>query len=269
MIKFIAAVSLCLIGLILVSLIDPALHQNYNRIGFALLGSGIVLIANISFEFIFAWYDRRELPWPLSVMRLFYRSGIRDAHFDQDHSGKIVSKSLTKSLYSDSQRLWIMGTTLHSLLGDNGLLLRMLEDKDYSLAKQLSAHDRKIRLLILNPYSMPGIVRSISESAPFDLLASPIERLMSHLEGHAQHRLYVDFGQAIRNIKKVNKKYDILECRLYSCVDPFFSAIGDRCVISEALMLSDSNKPNEKLSGKMPLFYYNGGAVANAIQSYP
>lgn len=267
--KFFVAVFLAITGVILVGLVDGASHPNFSKIGFSVLGGSIIMIMSIIVEGWVAWRKEGDAIWPFSLVSLFINSHIRDGEFDKNHSGRIIKKTLKKELANSNCKLLLMGTTLNSLLGDNGMLLNMLNENDYRLAKKLATNKSTIQILILNPYSLQGIIRSISESDPFDKEQSPLDRLMNHLDKYHDYRIYKDFTETYNNIRRINTSYDsILECKLYNCVDPAFSIISHDSAIKEDLILSHQNIPNDKLSGRMPLFLYGNGRIKDDLESY-
>lgn len=262
--------------------------------GIAVIGF-IMIILGILFAYFFKdkWFG--QFGWifvsfgiPILIWRIFYISSnfniIRLISImkkekllmivkDKVQGKKIIEKSIldwasdNSTIEEKKCTLKIKGITLHLILGNRGILAECIKEN-----KILNREDKLIQILLLNPYSMNAISRSIAESRPFILEKDPVEAICSHsLTQHKEYILFRDFKQTLDNIKDLiaNKdKYKVkIECKIYSTPSPSFLLLNKNTAIIENLIQGRMHKHSQKLYGILPHFVYGRGEIKDSLEN--
>ncbi len=189
-------------------------------------------------------------------------SVFRATNADADH---FVPESKTRQFEDERVGLRIIGVTLQSLLGRNGVLTtRMLEP---------NARTVRTRILIINPVSTQAIVRAVAESSelyPHTMNIEPYRLLLEHtLETHRRSVLFTHFEEVannVRSLRKFNERLNV-ECRVYTLSSFVFSIwTADECVL-ENLVLKENRSGTQRISGQLPLVAYRKGRVHEAVRA--
>jgi ubiquinone/menaquinone biosynthesis C-methylase UbiE len=253
--------------------------------GFVLVGSGATLVG----KWLVPFAKRR-----LREFRLLRTSGAYDGAFDPKHDGDLVSGIIESAIRqyrrslsgsspaqsspptqshptqpSSSNTLRIMGTTLHSLLGYNGLLA----DRFKELEKEDARFQQiPIRVLIANPISTMAVVRSIAESIyryPDERDDEPYQLLLRHTEAeHVNCLMYKNSCEVMEHILRLRSRgWTNLQCRVFNTSSSVFSIWTNRKCVLENLVLKENRDNDGKISGELPLIAYKPGRVHSAVKA--
>jgi SAM-dependent methyltransferase len=241
------------------------LQDIWSDLGFLLIGIGISLI---SWRLIV----RRISPNMVNVIRLMRREKLQNIMRDQEKGKELIIKCFHEWAQSlEGSTIKIKGVTLGLTFADGGILQELLEK-----GKLINPDTKKIQALLLNPYSMNAITRSIQESRPFrrPTHPDPVKEICQHsLDRHKDNLLHEDFMHTVRNIRNLIRysgahKIEV-ECRIYSALSPSFLLISDRRAITENLILSPKkNAEQQKLYGALPHLVYGKGEIKDSLESH-
>jgi SAM-dependent methyltransferase len=163
----------------------------------------------------------------------------------------------------------VRGVTLNLIFGNQGIL------KDLIDGDKLQGRGKKtIQALLLNPYSMNAITRSIQESRPFVKVSNPVKAICEHtLDKHKSYVLYEDFEQTMSNVEDLIDNYKShgieIKCRVYNALSPDFLLIGRQRAIMENLILSrPKDEQRKKLYGILPHLVYGNGPIKDSLDSH-
>ncbi len=157
--------------------------------------------------------------------------------------------------------------TLNIAFSNTGIMTEYVSNN-----KIINKEVKEIRVLLLNPYSMNAITRSIQESRPLKPESNPTEDICKHtLAQHKQEILYRDFERTISNIKDLiqnSSTYKVnLQCHIYSSASPNFLLINGKRAISENLILGRrKDEPKGKLYGILPHLVYGNGKIKESLE---
>ncbi len=206
----------------------------------------------------------------ISILLFIRKENLISISKDKARNKKTIIESILGWAQNyESDIIKIKGVSLNLVFGNNGVLKECIEEK-----KIINRDRKEIRVLLLNPYSMNAITRSIQESRPFVFEKDPVIAICGHtLDEHRQHVLYQEFEQTLRNIRdliKHSSKHKItIECRIYSTLSPSFLLINEGRAISENLILSKvKDKAEGKLYGVLPIIVYGKGEIKDSLENY-
>jgi hypothetical protein len=194
---------------------------------------------------------RSKGPNIINVIRLMRREKLQNIMRDQEKGKELITKSFRE--WAQSQKgstIKVKGVTLNLVFRNDGIMRKLIGGKE-----MINADEKHIQVLLLNPYSMNAITRSIQESRPFDPQngahadhpdrdPDPVAEICQHtLVQHKEDILYQDFARTERNIRNWLRYSDAhkieIECRIYNALSPGFLLISDRRAITENLILSE------------------------------
>jgi len=206
----------------------------------------------------------------IGVILLMRHEKLLEIIKDKDRSKKLITKSILEwAQRKDESTIKIKGVTLNLVFGNNGIFTELIEGK-----KLINRDAKKMQVLLLNPYSMNAITRSIQESRPFRVNFDPVHDISKHtLDEHKKNVLYEDFECAVENIRDLisdARKYKItIECNIYSNDSPGFLLIDGQRAISENLIMGKKKKDTEgKLYGILPHIIYGNGEIKESLDSH-
>ncbi len=234
-------------------------------LGFALISLGLPLI---SWRLIV----RSISPNMINIIQLMRKEKLLEIMRDQEKGKLLITKCFLEWARSQGDSvIKIKGVTLNLAFANRGILRGLIG------SSQLINPDKKrIQALLLNPYSMNAITRSIQEGRPFGTPAGvdPVREICEHtLDRHKSNVLYRDFDRTVHNIKDLisnssTHKVEI-ECRIYSALSPSFLLISDQRAIMENLILSPKRDPGQqKLYGALPHLVYGNGGIKDSLESH-
>jgi SAM-dependent methyltransferase len=206
----------------------------------------------------------------VSILTLMRKENLEMVIKDKLRSKKIITDSIYEWAQDQKEgTLKLKGVTLNLVFGNNGVLNEVIEKN-----RLVNRDQKKIEVLLLNPYSMNAITRSIQEKRPFEEETDTVKAICAYtLDQHMRYTLYDDFKQSSNNIKDLIKnksRYKIaMECRVYSTASPSFLLVNKRRAISENLILGKKkNDPEGKLYGLLPHFIYGNGEIKDSLESH-
>ncbi|HTP09560.1 MAG TPA: class I SAM-dependent methyltransferase [Anaerolineae bacterium] len=206
----------------------------------------------------------------IGIMALMRKEKLQAIIKDKKRSKKLIADSIVE--WAQSQKggiIRIKGVTLNLIFGNTGILKELVEED-----KLINGDKKAIRVLLLNPYSMNAITRSIQESRPFQVNYDPVSDICKHtLKLHKKCVLYEDFECTVDNIKdlmKFHKKHQLrIDCKIYSTASPSFLLLDGKRAISENLILArKKDDPEGKLYGLLPHLVYGNGEIKDSLESH-
>jgi SAM-dependent methyltransferase len=255
-------VGVLIIGIFLVLIVQNTSFQDYGeRFGFILIsfGTGLIIWG------VYSLVSHSDLIGFIAFMK---KENLTAIFKDQDRGKTLITRSIrewAENPAADIIRL--KGVTLNIAFSNHGVLTEYVSQN-----KIINKEVKQIRVLLLNPYSMNAITRSIQESRPLKPESNPTEDICNHtLPLHKQEILYLDFERTIRNIKDLIQnsstfKVNLL-CHIYSSASPNFLLINSKRAISENLILGrKKDEPKGKLYGILPHLVYGNGKIKESLE---
>jgi SAM-dependent methyltransferase len=233
-------------------------------VGFSILGVGIPYL-------LWRLYVSFGNLHIISILLFMRKEKLLDVSKGKEKNKKLISERFQQWAQKvDDSAIKVKGVTLNLVFGNTGLLQDLMEDK-----KLKNPGGKKIQALLLNPYSMNAITRSIQESRPFDAKeANPVDAICKQtLKKHKTDILYKDFCITVDNIRDLMGNTDVhkltIECRIYSTFEPSFLIIDDEQAISENLILGrKENDKVGKLYGILPHLIYTKGDIKKSLENH-
>lgn len=231
---------------------------------------GFTLIAFSTSIIIWKLYASISSSGVIRFVSFIKKENLIDIFKGKEQEKYFITKSVLEwAQDSEKNTLKIKGVNLNLILGNNGILNEFLEEK-----KIINRDLKKIKILLLNPYSTNAITRSIQESRPFEFNINPAISICEHtLEQHKKGMLYTDFECVIENVKdlirNVEKHKIEVECRIYNTLPPNFLLINTKRAICHYLIMG---KRKDTLDGKLytilPYLIYRNGEIKDSLESH-
>ena len=208
----------------------------------------------------------------ISTIMLMRKEKLQLIVKDKERSKKLIAESIFEWARSEvGDTIKIKGVTLNLIFSNKGILRELIYDK-----KLININSKKIQVLLLNPYSINAMTRSIQESRPFkrEERPDPVKDICEHtLAFHKKCVLYEDFESSAKNISDLMnnpEKHKIpIECKIYSTASPSFLLIDNNRAISENLILAKKkNDPEGKLYGMLPHLIYENGEIKDGLENH-
>jgi SAM-dependent methyltransferase len=255
-------VGVLITGIFLVLIFQNTTFQDYGvRFGFILISFGTGLI-------IWGLYTLMAHSDFIGFVAFMKKENMTAIFKDKERGKALITRSIrewAENPAADTLRL--KGVTLNIAFSNTGVMTEVASNN-----KIINKEVKEIRVLLLNPYSMNAITRSIQESRPLKPESNPTEDICKHtLVQHKQEVLYRDFERTISNIKDLiqnSSTYKVnLQCHVYSSASPNFLLINGKRAISENLILGRrKDEPKGKLYGILPHLVYGNGKIKESLE---
>jgi SAM-dependent methyltransferase len=255
-------VGVFILGIILVLIFQNTSFRDYGvRFGFILIafGTGLIIWGLVSLISNSGW---------IGFINFMKRENLVSIFKDPERGKELITKSIREWAENPQpDTIKIKGVTLNIAFSNTGILTQYVARN-----KIINRDQKKIQVLLLNPYSMNAITRSIQESRPLKPESNPTEDICNHtLVLHKQEILYRDFERTVSNIKDMIQNSSVfkvgIECNVYSSASPNFLLINSKRAISENLILGRRNdEPKGKLYGILPHLVYGNGKIKESLE---
>ena len=202
------------------------------------------------------------------IVSLMKRENFIDINKDRERGLELIKEIMFEWAKGEAgNTLKISGVAMIHIFGNNGILKDLIEGREI-----INPSEKRLQILLLNPFSMNAIINSIKQSRPFIADSEPISAITEHtLDQHKMGVLYDEFVRVVRNITDLqnnssNFKVSI-ECRIYSSTPPNFLLINSRHAFIESL-IHIKKKSELRLKGLLPHLVYGEGEIRDGLEVY-